>query len=118
MWELQKIVFLTWWGSQSATGTLSSLRDLLGHHGADMEGKRFNACDEFLFDVVRVKLTEVSALVNDSVSALSVKKSEIPKLSAKVVDFVFQQHVDPAKSFLASFLQAGLLYVEVKQDSN
>jgi len=85
LWELQKVILITWWGNHSSVGTLSSLRNLLGHTLVDRDGKKFNSCDEFLFEVVRVK----------------------------VVEFIFKSHQDEGNRFLASFLQAGLLYVEV-----
>jgi len=113
LWELQKVILITWWGNHSSVGTLSSLRNLLGHTLVDRDGKKFNSCDEFLFEVVRVKVVEVSALVNDGVSGLEKDKGTLQGVTKKVVEFIFKSHQDEGNRFLASFLQAGLLYVEV-----
>lgn len=110
MWEIQKIILDTWWGAINEEGTLGWFKNTLGHNSADKAGGKFTYCDELMNDAVRGKMMEVYTLVNKKpLLTETPDKEEV----VKVIDFVFKFHSNSADQFAASFLQAGLLYIEV-----
>ena len=100
MWEVLKLILGHWWGDQTSPGTLSWLKASQGHQYVSKDGAKFSYCDEFLHEATHIKLLEGFRMVTGK---------ELADLTAEDIDtmmtFIFTPQQDPAKVYLASFLQ-------------
>jgi len=110
LWEILRIILATWWGGETVPGTLSFLRVRLGQTLVSMDGKKFNVGDDFLHMAVRVKLAEAFYRLHQ-VSALDATPEQLPLMTTTLI-----KNVTQSKDFDGSFLQAGLLYIEVRKE--
>jgi len=111
VWEVMKLIFQTWWGHQEKAGCLSWLKVALGAHSVSIDAKKFAYCDTFLFEAARVKVMEAFFRCTSKKLA-TVEDADVETVLA----FIFKIHSDKDKEdlHLASFLQASLLYIEVR----
>lgn len=120
LWECQKVILQSFWGSPRIAGSISNLRQLVERFGVDQKGKIFSAGDEFIVNVFTAIWLPVSDQLNieslDSSIDSENSKEWLQSTAESIVRSTIMptETADPVYAFHRSLMRASFFYVDVR----